>query len=82
MKSRFSPRAQIAINWNDCVWRKFSIDPLVVRNAMVLPGLSVRVHDFETIIGRQAETRRSPCRLKMCRIFVLNGKFRGAAATP
>jgi hypothetical protein len=82
MKSWFSSRAQIVENPNDCVWRKFSIDVLVVRNVMVLPGLCVGVHDFETIVGRQSETRRSPCRLKICRIFVLNRAFRGAAVTP
>ena len=61
----------------------FRLIRLWFRIAMVSPGLFVRVQNFETIIGRQAETHAFTMRAQeMCRIFVLNGTFRGAAATP
>jgi hypothetical protein len=61
VKSWFSRRAQIASNANDCVWRKFSIDALSVRNARILPAALARVHDFETITTPVPETPHSPC---------------------
>jgi hypothetical protein len=61
MKSGFPRPAQIALNLNDCVWRKFSIAVLVARNSIVLPLLLGGVHDFETISAPQPETPRSPC---------------------
>jgi hypothetical protein len=61
MKPGFSRRAQIASNASDFVWRKYSIDALAVQTPAFSGRMSMRVQDFETIIGRRLATRRSPC---------------------
>jgi hypothetical protein len=61
VKPRFPRRAQIASNQNRFVWRKFWIDGLVVPESREYAALLARVQTFETMAGRQKETRRSPC---------------------